>query len=75
MSSKFEIEFIKILSANDIGSTNSHQAGFLIPKRIARMNYFPRLPSEIANPREKLEFLCPEMNCLINCNFIFYNGN
>jgi hypothetical protein len=74
MSSKFEIEFTKVLSANDIGSTKTHQAGFLIPKRSARMNYFPRLPFEIANPRERLEFFCPEVNYLINCNFIFYNG-
>ena len=74
MTQQFQIDFIKILTANEIASTKSHQAGFLIPKRIARMNYFPPLDTLTKNPRVKLEILCLDNSVKVPCNFIFYNG-
>ena len=74
MNSSFEVEFIKVLSANDIGVTNSHQAGFLIPKRIAKMNYFPVLDNFTPNPRKRLIFYSTDVGHEIECNFIYYNG-
>jgi len=74
VTSLVEIEFIKVLSANDIGVTNSHQAGFLIPKRIARMNYFPSLDEFSPNPRARVNFLNLDINEILQCNYIYYNG-
>lgn len=43
--------FAKILSANDIGATGSHQAGILVPKSDKElMAFFPTLDSGTLNP-------------------------
>ena len=63
----------KLLSANDTGETGTHQSGFLIPKDILTLNFFPRLSASTKNPR-----------CIIDArdeaqeewtfNFIYYNN-
>lgn len=41
----------KILSANDVGLTGSHQAGILIPKQDELLLFFPALDVTAVNPR------------------------
>lgn len=72
--SDFEIEFSKILSANEIGITKSHQAGLLVPKRIALLGYFPSLDHFATNPREKMTFSILELGIEVSLNFIYYNN-
>lgn len=43
--------FVKVLSANDVGATGSHQAGMHIPLReLEVISFFPSLDSESYNP-------------------------
>jgi Restriction endonuclease EcoRII, N-terminal len=72
--SAFELEFSKALSANELGITNSHQAGLLVPKRIALLSYFPSLDRFAANPREPLNFYVPDLEIEITLNYIYYNN-
>lgn len=69
-----ETSITKVLSANDIGKTKSHQAGILIPKSITRLNYFPILNQNILNPREIIEFTDIESGKKYMFNYIFYNN-
>jgi hypothetical protein len=74
MTSIYEPEFVKKLSANDVGATNSHQAGFLIPIRIAKTNYFPKLDFTKLNPRESLLFTVIGSDEILKLNYIYYNS-
>ena len=58
----FKLEFCKTLSPNELGLTHSHQAGLLIPKRIACLSYFPKLDRFSENPRESLTFYSIDLN-------------
>lgn len=43
--------FAKILSANDVGATGSHQAGILVPKADPELlSFFPALDASVHNP-------------------------
>ena len=70
----FEAEFSKVLSANDVGETKSHQAGFLIPLRIAKLNYFPKLDVFEPNPRVQMHFGLYDSETEVSLNYIYYNG-
>jgi hypothetical protein len=70
----FEVEFSKVLSPNDVGDTKSHQAGFLIPIRIAKLNYFPKLDVFHPNPRETMNFVLDGSDLMLTLNYIYYNG-
>lgn len=70
----FSLEFSKVLSPNDVGDTKSHQAGFLIPMRIAKLSYFPKLDSFSPNPRKSIDFLVIDSGLTITLNYIYYNG-
>jgi hypothetical protein len=74
MTSNYDPEFVKKLSPNDVGATRSHQAGFLIPIRIANTNYFPKLDTNILNPRESLTFHHLGPNEILRLNYIYYNS-
>lgn len=63
----------KILSANDLGLTGSHQAGMLIPKQEELLAFFPTLDPDQANPRATLHFTDGD-NCCWKFNFIYYNN-
>ena len=64
---------IKTLSANDVGVTNSHQAGMLIPKKKEILSFFPVLTNSIKNPRMRLSFL-DDAGEVWKFNFIYYNN-
>lgn len=70
----FKLEFCKALSANDLGLTESHQAGLLIPKRIARLPYFPILDRFSENPREYMTFYSIDLKTSIQLSYIYYNN-
>lgn len=64
----------KILSDNDVGGTNSHQSGFLIPKVYVRRGFFEELPKNVRNPRISLEFKDVEYDKTFWISLIFYNN-
>ncbi len=63
----------KILSANDLGITGSHQAGMLIPKQKDLLAFFPALDPDKANPRVTLHFTDSD-NFSWKFNYIYYNN-
>lgn len=69
-----ESEVEKILSANDLGETNSHQAGLLVPHKIVRTGIFPSLSDSKQNPRLTLTFVELEGNLHYEVNYIKYNN-
>jgi hypothetical protein len=65
----------KVLSANDVSETGSHQAGILIPKsNVTLMEFFPKLDVTQKNPRTLLEFEDKRTHRKIYLNYIYYNG-
>lgn len=64
----------KFLSGNDIGITNSHQAGFLLPKSLINDGLFEALSNGILNPRLRLKFIDIKSNREYYFNFIYYNN-
>lgn len=65
----------KVLSANDVSETGSHQAGILIPKsNISLMEFFPKLDVAQKNPRTLLEFEDKKTRRKIYLNYIYYNN-
>lgn len=64
----------KTLSDNDVGATNSHQAGFLIPKEFIKHGLFEELPNETLNPRLRLKLIDIKDRSEIYCSYIFYNN-
>jgi hypothetical protein len=65
---------LKRLSDNDVGVTNSHQAGFLIPKLFVREGLFEELTEEELNPRVRLKFKDLTDGTDIYLSYIFYNN-
>jgi len=63
----------KILSANDIGTTGSHQAGMFISKSDDVLQFFPKLDIAQKNPRAFLDIIDSE-GALWECAFIYYNN-
>ena len=64
----------KTLSDNDVGATNSHQAGFLIPKEFIKHGLFEELPNETLNPRLRLKLIDLKDRSEIYCSYIYYNN-
>ena len=65
---------LKRLSDNDVGTTNSHQAGFLIPKLFVRGGLFEELTDEELNPRVRLKFRDLTDGTDIFLSYIYYNN-
>ena len=65
---------LKRLSDNDVGVTNSHQAGFLIPKLFVREGLFEALTNEELNPRVRLKFRDLTDGMDIYLSYIYYNN-
>ena len=66
--------FAKILTANDVGSTGSHQAGMLIPKKNKQLlSFFPFLDPKIKNPDTWLKFM-DQFDGQWNFRYIYYNN-
>ena len=66
-------EIRKTLSANDVGETGGHQAGFLIPKRGGLLAFFPKLNGDEKNPRAKIRFK-DTFGAEWEFSFIYYNN-
>lgn len=64
----------KTLSDNDVGATNSHQAGFLIPKEFVKNGLFEELLDETLNPRLRLKLVDLSDGSDIYCSYIYYNN-
>jgi hypothetical protein len=66
--------YLKILSANDVGSTGAHQAGILIPKTNRELLAFlPCLDPTIKNPDTWLNCIDEEGNER-KFRFVYYNN-
>jgi hypothetical protein len=65
---------LKRLSDNDVGTTNSHQAGFLIPKLFVREGLFEELTDEELNPSVRLKFRDLTDGTDIYLSYIYYNN-
>ena len=66
--------FAKILTANDVGSTGSHQAGMLIPKKNTELlSFFPFLDPKIKNPDAWLNFI-DQFDEQWKFRYIYYNN-
>jgi hypothetical protein len=61
----------KVLSANDLGATGSHQAGIHIPKSVRE--FFPPLDETLHNPDLWIEFLLADGG-IQSGRFIYYNN-
>lgn len=64
----------KILSENDLGLTNSHQAGFLIPKYLIKQGMFETLADQELNPRIRLKMTEKEIDQHWYFSYIYYNN-
>jgi hypothetical protein len=68
------VKYRKILTANDIGITNSHQAGICIPKSGATpMHILPYLDPKIKNPFAWISCIDEESQ-LWKLKYIYYNS-
>jgi hypothetical protein len=65
---------LKTLSENDVGTTKSQQAGFLIPREFVKKGLFEELSSESLNPRLRLRLVDLTDGSEIYCSYIFYNN-
>ncbi|WP_420180414.1 EcoRII N-terminal effector-binding domain-containing protein [Paenarthrobacter sp. TA1.8] len=74
MGETFTRSVSKILSANDVGHTGSHQAGIAVPRQPCMLDFFPTLKIETFNPRCTILFRELEDNDEWPLNFIYYNG-
>lgn len=63
----------KTLSANDVGTTGTHQAGVLVPKRPEALGVFPTLGHQSLNPRHVLSAF-DETGRTWPLNLIYYNN-
>jgi hypothetical protein len=70
----FGNEIEKVLTANDIGNTNSHQAGFLVPHKLVQQGLFPVLEDKTQNPRVLINLIEIETNKNYLVNYIKYNN-
>lgn len=64
----------KSLSENDLGRTNSHQAGILIPKSLVVAGIFDPLTTSEKNPRVQLRCWDSSLEIFFFPNYIFYNN-
>ncbi|MEW1921889.1 EcoRII N-terminal effector-binding domain-containing protein [Pseudarthrobacter oxydans] len=67
-------EVRKVLSANDLGLTGSHQAGIAIPKDRNILSFFPPLDSMEYNPDCILTVATPQTGHLWDLRFVYYNS-
>lgn len=68
------IKFAKILSANDLGLTGSHQAGITVPKRSPLADLIPVEVHPTENPRLELHPVCSNLSRTVTLTLIYYNN-
>ena len=64
----------KVLSANDVGETHSHQAGMHIPKVDSVLQFFPALNPKVKNPDTVMVVKDPLTGAHWNLRYVYYNG-
>lgn len=64
----------KILSANDIGRTGSHQSGLHVPKASPLVDLLPRHRWRERNPRIAIDLFCPDVDVRVIAQLIYYNN-
>ncbi len=64
----------KVLTANDIGLTGTHQAGICVPRRPELLRGFPALNHEVKNPRIELDVTVPDDASVWPLMYIYYNN-
>lgn len=64
----------KVLTANDVGKTGSHQDGIHIPRIPEIIGFFPNLDTSTLNPRCKIRAWDEDKAQYWELNFIYYNG-
>jgi len=69
-----EYSIRKVLSANDLGLTGSHQAGILIPKQSRILSFFPHLSDLDENPSREVSVLHAETGTRWILRFVYYNS-
>lgn len=67
-------EVRKVLSANDVGLTGSHQAGIAIPKDPDIRAFFPPLDAAAYNPDFWMSVATPQTGQQWQLRFIYYNN-
>ena len=67
-------EVRKLLSANDLGHTGSHQAGITIPKNPDILAFFPPLDADAYNPDFWMTVATPQIDQHWQLRFIYYNN-
>lgn len=66
--------FEKVLTKNDVGATNSHQSGFLIPKSMSSLlSFLPSLDPKILNPSIILP-VYDDRDEIWEFRYIYYNN-
>ena len=63
----------KTLSKNDTGDTGAHQVGILVPKQSDILSFFPRLATNVKNPRTLIRFKDDDGSHW-DFAFIYYNN-
>lgn len=67
------VSFAKLLSANDVGDTGSHQAGILVPKTDTQLlSFFPALDPRQLNPDAWIQAV-DEHEQEWSLRYIYYN--
>lgn len=67
-------EVRKLLSANDLGLTGSHQSGITIPKNPDILGFFPPLDAAVYNPDFWMTVATPQIGQHWQLRFIYYNN-
>ena len=69
-----EKTFAKILSANDVGETDAHMGGILVPKGDGELLAFlPKLDPGVLNPSAWIDCSTPDGQVL-RLRFVYYNN-
>lgn len=64
----------KVLSANDLGLTGSHQGGIVVPKTGGLVDFFPSLNHGDVNPERFLNVKVPQLDSEFRFRFVYYNS-
>jgi len=64
----------KVLTANDVGETRSHQAGVHIPKGLEWRQLFGELDTKAVNPTREIEVWIPATGQCHQLRYIYFNG-
>lgn len=64
----------KVLSANDLGLTGSHQGGMVVPRSGGLLGFFPPLDPDAVNPEVFLHVSVPELDSSFRLRFVYYNS-